>query len=406
VADKLTRAKIDDFVAAGVRDGKTEAMLWDGAVVGLGLRIRATGSASWLFQYRPRGGRAMPSRKATLGPWPAMTLAAARAAARIKSGQVASGADPVVERRVEKVRERNLLSKVLTNYEAALRQRKIVNAPTIMSTLRRGLAPLLAREVDTLSRKDIVARIDALEAAGKPGAAQDLRKHARTVLEFAVSKGAAPFNVLAGMRKPRASRSERLQDAQKGRALSDNQVRILWVSAAAMGPLGGLIQLALLTGLRRSELSGLKWSDIHDNRIVVEAEHAKTGVRHEVPLTAAMRSVLEAQPRTTSPLVFPGRGNVRMAGWSKAIPRARIESGVNFGLRDLRRTARTLMSRLGVVEETAELAIGHVRRGLVGTYNLDLAWTARVDAFQRVSAHIEAAAKPSLLATMASSSSI
>ena len=29
------------------------------------------------------------------------------------------------------------------------------------------------------------------------------------------------------------------------------------------------------------------------------------------------------------------------------------------------------MSRLGVSEEVAELAIGHVRRGLVGTYNKD-----------------------------------
>jgi integrase len=101
-----------------------------------------------------------------------------------------------------------------------------------------------------------------------------------------------------------------------------------------------------------------------------------------------MRAVLDAQPRTTSKLVFPGRNNLRMAGWSKLVPRAIRVTGIDFRLHDLRRTVRTLMSRLGVPEEIAELSIGHVRRGLIATYNLDQAWAARVDAFEKVSAHI------------------
>jgi len=40
-------------------------------------------------------------------------------------------------------------------------------------------------------------------------------------------------------------------------------------------------------------------------------------------------------------------------------------SGVDFRLHDLRRTARTLMSRVGVAEDIAELAIGHVRADLI-----------------------------------------
>ena len=230
------------------------------------------------------------------------------------------------------------MSKVLESFDASLKRRHIVNRTTIMSTLRRGLAPLLKREIDTLDRKEIVERIDALEAEGKPGAAQDLRKHTRSLLEFAVSKGLTRYNVLAGMRRPRASRAERLKDVQKGRALPDDQINALWSSAASLGPLGGLLRLALLTGLRRSELSGLKWSDIRDDRIVIAAERAKTGESHAAPLTIAMRTVLSAQPRTTSQLVFPGRGNARLAGWSKMIPRAQRESGVDFRLHDLRRT--------------------------------------------------------------------
>src|SRR5262249_37556094 len=56
-----------------------------------------------------------------------------------------------------------------------------------------------------------------------------------------------------------------------------------------------------------------------------------------------------------------------------------------------RRTARTTMSRLGVAEAIAELAIGHVRADLIARYNKDEAWSGRSDAFERVSAHIATA---------------
>ena len=48
------------------------------------------------------------------------------------------------------------------------------------------------------------------------------------------------------------------------------------------------------------------------------------------------------------------------------------------------------MSRCGVPEPAAELAIGHVRATLVALYNLDQQWAARVDAFTRVSDHVGA----------------
>jgi len=45
--------------------------------------------------------------------------------------------------------------------------------------------------------------------------------------------------------------------------------------------------------------------------------------------------------------------------------------------------------RLGVPEDIAELAIGHVRADLIARYNKDEAWEGRRDAFTRVSAHVE-----------------
>ena len=52
----------------------------------------------------------------------------------------------------------------------------------------------------------------------------------------------------------------------------------MWNSVGAMGAFGGMLRLGLLTGMRRSELAGLRWCDVHDDRIVLEAHGTKTGV--------------------------------------------------------------------------------------------------------------------------------
>jgi len=122
---------------------------------------------------------------------------------------------------------------------------------------------------------------------------------------------------------------------------------------------------------------------------VVRPEHAKTGAQHEVPLTDLMRQVIAGAPLTTSPLLFPAvKVSGRITGWTVRVDDLRQASGVNFRLHDLRRTARTLMSRLHVPEDIAELAIGHVRADLIARYNKDEAWEGRRDAFTRVSDHV------------------
>jgi integrase len=103
-----------------------------------------------------------------------------------------------------------------------------------------------------------------------------------------------------------------------------------------------------------------------------------------------MRQVIAGAPVTTSKLLFPSPATGgRLAGWTRWVANLRRTSGVDFRLHDLRRTARTLMSRLGVPEDISELAIGHVRADLIARYNKDDAWAGRRDTFERVSAHVE-----------------
>ena len=365
-AQSLTLATIKQAVAAGPPSGAAQTVLWDNKPLGLGLKIRASGSCAWVFCYRPKGaGRKEPSRTVTLGTWPSVTLDAARTAATAKAGEVANSEDPALELREARNRTKKTVAAAVEGYVASIRRRKLVDAPNIESSLRRNLAPLWSREIDKLKRPDFVALIEALETAGKPGAATNLRRFLHALLEWSRGQGLTPYNELAGMRRPRSSRAERLENRQTGRALADDEIRAIWKASDTLGPFGGLIRLGMLSGMRRGELAGLKWSDVRDDRIVLQAQVTKTGAKHEIPMTSTMRALLNAQPRTSSRLVFPShRTGEEMGGWSKLTPRAVRDSGVAFRLHDLRRTTRTLMSRLGVSEEIAELAIGHVKRGL------------------------------------------
>ena len=387
---KLTEARVKR-----VRRPKTgQVFLWDGEVRGFGVRILPSGSKTFWFQYRPRGGGS--SRMIRIDSFPKISVAKARDQARVFAGKVSSGGNPAAELRAERMRDKATLRVLLAEggpYSQELERRGVVNIKPALSSLRRGLHGLMSKEVTYLTRRDLVAAIAAIEADGRPGAAQDLRRFTRVFLEWCVGSGFLIANPLAGLRRPMRSRAERLKAASNGgRALSDDEIRNVWQAAESLGSFGGLVRLALLTGLRRGELAQLERArDLLADRTVVRPEHAKTGAQHEVPLTGLMRQVIAGAPVTTSKLLFPSPATGgRLAGWTRWVANLRQASGVNFCLHDLRRTARTLMSRLGIAEDLAELAIGHVRADLIARYNKDDAWAGRRDAFTRVSAHIAA----------------
>jgi integrase len=413
----LTKTKIEK---ARVSPGNGQLMLWDTIVSGFGVRCLPGGSKTFVFRYRPNGGgRSVNPRLLKLGPFPSISLDDARAAARIHAGDVAKGKDPARQRAEDRRRELATLGKLLAEagpYELHLKERGLVNIKPALSSLRRGLKAYMATDVAALSRNDIVTAIGELTKIGKRGAAGDLRKYSRTFCEWTVERGLAKFNPLAGLRTPSRTRHQRLRDAEdKGKALSDAELVKVWRAAQAIqdrsqrgervaGSFGALVQLALLTGMRRGELSQLQRDrhiltgdravevrGIDGERIHLPKTITKTASDHDIPLTPLMRAVIAAQPRGLSPLLLPSRiTGGRIKGWTELVAVLEEASGVDVGLHDLRRTVRTLMSSLGVAEDIAELAIGHQRADLVARYNKDQAWQDRVAAFEKVSAHISA----------------
>ena len=200
-----------------------------------------------------------------------------------------------------------------------------------------------------------------------PGARAELRKNTRGLLEWCVNNGLVHANVLAGLRMAPKTRQQRMDDAAKRRALNDTDIVAVWNAAGRAGRFGSLVRLAPLTGMRKNELATLRWSDVLHDRIVLRAATTKTGAAHEIPLTGLMRQILDAQPRTTSPLIFASdRTGGPMASWNKMKMALMREADVGeWTLHDLRRSCRTLMSRLGVSETIAE-ASDWSRQGYAG----------------------------------------
>ena len=78
-ATKLTERAI---TKTRLRPQQKQVVLWDSAITGFGVRILAGGSKTFWFQYRPAAGRSVSSRMVRIGPWPSVSLNAARRIAK------------------------------------------------------------------------------------------------------------------------------------------------------------------------------------------------------------------------------------------------------------------------------------------------------------------------------------
>ncbi len=161
-------------------------------------------------------------------------------------------------------------------------------------------------------------------------------------------------------------------EQRRQRVLDDDEIRALWHAAeAAPGVFGCFVQFLLLTAVRRNEAAGMRRSEIVGDDWIIPAERYKTNLELVIPLSPAAKAVLTKVPQLgTAGFVFTTDGRVPISGFSKFKRALDQTCGVTgWALHDLRRSARSLMSRAGVPSDHAERALGHVISGIRGTYD-------------------------------------
>jgi integrase len=160
------------------------------------------------------------------------------------------------------------------------------------------------------------------------------------------------------------------KDHARSRILSDEEIRAVW--NAAEGTYGDILKMLLLTGQRRDKVAGMKWDDVSvDGVWHVPNGSREKGAGGTLALPQMALDIIRARPRMgANPFVFAGRGNGRFTIWrNKLALDAKLTGMAPWVIHDLRRTARSLMSRAGVRPDIAERVLGHAIKGVEGTYD-------------------------------------
>jgi integrase len=187
--------------------------------------------------------------------------------------------------------------------------------------------------------------------------------------------------IISGM--TRTSAKEHARD----RVLTDDEIRAIW-SATREGTYGALVRFLLLTAARRGEAARMTWNEIDGSTWTLPA--ARNKVKEELvrPLSGAAMAILAALPRIGR-YVFTVDGGKLISGFGGRKERLDSDAGGNsWRVHDLRRTARSLLSRAGVPTDHAERCLGHVVGGVRGVYDRHAYHNEKAEAFEKLAAMV------------------
>jgi integrase len=213
------------------------------------------------------------------------------------------------------------------------------------------------RDFISLRRSEIVTFLDRIEDEYTAQTADAVLAILRSIAGWLQSRSddyVPPFG--RGMRRVPA------HQRQRSRILFDLELAAVWRAADDAGVLGDIIKLLLLTAQRLEKVLTLKWSDVIDGVWTVPHITGQKGVGGRLRLPPLALAVINNQARF-SDRVFPHRPSTRTKAHFER------QCGVSFRLHDLRRTSRTLLSRIGVSSEVAEAILGHKAKGVASVYD-------------------------------------
>jgi integrase len=158
-------------------------------------------------------------------------------------------------------------------------------------------------------------------------------------------------------------------ETARQRILTDDEICKVWIDGA--GPFLALIKFLLLTGARRDEAAMLTWDEVKDGVWELPAARNKAKLPLARPLSSLALAVLKSQRRDDgSRYVFSNDGRTAFQDFSRSKKKLDEAIGTSgWVIHDLRRTARSLMSRAGVNDHHAERCLGHVIGGVKGVYD-------------------------------------
>ena len=365
---------------------------------GFAVRVTSAGTKSFVWFHRVAGRPHLE----TLGRWDenekgggltvlrAIVAAKARADAVSKAG---SDVDPRPERtrRIEDGDKQDgmtvggMLDLFIERY--AKKEKKLRSADQYKATFDRLVKPDIGDYgIYELRRSHVVSMLDDIADESGPTMADRTLAYFRKACNWHATRD-DKFNspIVPGM--------ARNDSESRKRVLDDQEIRDLWAALDIIEDVPAcyprFVKSLLLCATRRNESARMHSSEIADEIWTIPGDRYKRLPKHKacdhvIPLTASVLALLGEKPegKRNSWFIFSTTdGDKPFSGFSKAkrqldkaIVKVRLQRGCeetmpNWRLHDLRRSARTLMSRAGVLPDHMERCLGHIIGGVRGVYD-------------------------------------
>jgi integrase len=384
-----------DITIRNLKPGPVRYEMPDPAARGLYCIVQPSGHKSFAVRFRYEG----KPKKLSLGN---ISLSAARKAVAHALHEVREGRDPCEAKSHTKQERR--ASQASTFQKVALQFLKLetgmkedgdqVTFSGTMRTAGRRLRDLKRlvfptfgdRPITEIKRSEIVALLDQIQIRNGPVMADRMLAAMRAIMNWHTSRSddfRSP--IVRGMTRTKS------KERARQRILSDDELRKVWTAAnKAEGSFPALMKFLLLSGARRGEAADMTWAELKGGDWELPAARNKTGLNLVRPLSQAALDVIQSQRREGSRYVFTATKDLPIVAFSKRKAEFDKASGTSsWRIHDLRRTARSLLSRAGVSSDHAERCLGHVIGGIQGVYDRHEYYEEKKRAYEALAAQIK-----------------
>ena len=372
----IVDTKVDGFIARKLPSGR----------VSYGFRYRGKDHKQWWLSLGVHGQSGV-------------TADTARAQAKVYQGKVAGGKDPGADKQVERDKAikakqagKNTVNAVLDLFIARHVEKNLRSANTVKRCLEVYVRPRIgSKSIYDLKRKDVVEMLDAIEDADKAPTADRVLAYVRKAFNWYAARDDDFLPpIVRGMARTKPAERARV------RALADDEIVSLWKaleSPDSPEPFRNIVRVLLLTAQRRDEIGLMRAEEIDGDTFIIPAERYKTGLPNAVPLTKEARQWIG--DRKAGFVFSTAEGKKAFSGYSKAKNQldaviaeqrnaAKLKPMPEWRLHDLRRTARSLMSRAGVSSDIAEMVLGHKLTGVRSVYDRHSYAAEKRDALEKL----------------------
>ncbi len=328
------------------------------------------GTKTFTYRYRKKSG----IRRVAIGAYPAMSLQEVRERYLEHERTRAEGGDPQRESR----KHRESLAEVTCAMFAEIYMdrwaipRKRTHAQD-RRMLDKDIIPRIgSMRVIDVTRADIVAVTDRIAKRGSPISANRTLSVLKRFFSFAIERGILEHSPCAHVRAP-------AKENRRDRVLSPEEI-VAFMSALDQSHMSLQVNTALrfllVSSQRLGEVASMAWENVDlTNRIwSLPAARSKNGRGNRIPLSTRAVLILREMQTTggSEGWVFPnaeGR-HIRGDSISRALSRLIKQFDLNhFTPHDLRRTAATQISGMGVDRTTLGRILNHTDHSTTAIYD-------------------------------------